>query len=211
VKQKNVYVYVQDTWSDWEVGYVTAELNSGRFFKNKGERLLVKTVGLTKDPITTLGGVSITPDLTLKAVTAESSAMLILVGGDTWQDPKHQPVVAKAKMLLDATANVAAICGSTSALAEAGLFDHRPHTSNGIEYLKMVAPHYKGDAYFKDDRAVSDGNLITASSAGPLQFARYILQRLEVFSDEALEAWYNYFNTGEARYFFALMSALPKN
>jgi putative intracellular protease/amidase len=211
MNQKTVHVYVQDTWSDWEVGYVSAELNSGRFFKNKGERLLVKTVGLTKDPITTMGGVSITPDLTLRAVTVASSAMLILVGGDTWQDPKHEPVIAKAKELLDANANVAAICGATSALAEAGLFDHRPHTNNGIEYLKMVAPHYKGDAYYQEDRAVSDGNLITASSAGPLQFARYILQQLEVFSDEALEAWYNYFNTGEARYFFALMSALPKN
>jgi len=105
---------------------------------------------------------------------------------------------------------VAAICGATSALAEAGMFDQRPHTSNGIEYLKMVAPHYHGDAYYKNDRAVSDGNLITASSAGPLQFARYILERLEVFSDEALEAWYNYFNTSEAKYFYSLMSALPK-
>jgi putative intracellular protease/amidase len=209
MNQKTVYVYVQDTWSDWEAGYAIAELNTGRFFQNKGERLLVKTVGLTKDSITTMGGVGIVPDLMLEAITVESSAMLILVGGDTWQDPKHQPVVAKAKELLDANANVAAICGATSALAEAGLFDHRPHTSNGIEYLKMVAPHYNGEAYYKDDRAVSDGNLITASSAGPLQFAHYILQRLEVFSDEALEAWYNYFNTGQARYFFSLMSALP--
>jgi hypothetical protein len=97
------------------------------------------------------------------------------------------------------------------ALAEAGVFDHRPHTSNGKEYLKLVAPHYQGDAHYKDDRAVSDSNLITASSAGALEFARYILQRLEVFSDEALEAWYNYFNTGEAKYFFALMSVVPKN
>ncbi len=209
--RKKVYIYVQDTWSDWEAGYVIAELNSGRFFKNKGERLVVKAVGLTKDQITTMGGMSIIPDLTLRAVTAESSAMLILVGGETWQDPKHEPVVAKAKELLDAKGNVAAICGATGGLAEAGLFDHRPHTSNGIEYLKMVAPHYKGDAYYKEDRAVSDGNLITASSAGPLQFARYILQRLEVFSDEALEAWYNYFNTGEVRYFFALISALPRD
>ena len=208
---RRVYVYVQDTWSDWEAGYVMAELNTGRFFENKGERLPVKTVGLTKDPITTMGGASITPDLTLRAVTVESSAMLILVGGDTWQDPKHQPVVEKARLLLDAGSNVAAICGATSALAEAGLFDDRPHTSNGIQYLKMVAPHYQGDKYYKDERAVADGNLITASSAGPLQFARYILERLEVFSDEALEAWYNYFNTGEAKHFFALMSALPES
>jgi putative intracellular protease/amidase len=209
--QQRVYVYVQDTWSDWEAGYVMAELNSGRFFKNQDEPLPVKTVALTKDPITTMGGVSITPDLTLRAVTVESSAMLILVGGDTWQDPKHQLVVEKVKMLLDAGSNVAAICGATSALAEAGLFDDRPHTSNGLQYLKMVAPHYKGDKYYKDERAVFDGNLITASSAGPLQFARYILERLDVFSDEALEAWYNYFDTGEAKHFFALMSALPES
>lgn len=210
MNSKTVYVYVQDTWSDWEPGYALAELNSGRFFQNKGERLPVKTVGLTRDAITTMGGVSIVPDVTLDAVTVESSAMLILVGGDTWQDPKHQAVVAKAKMLLDAGSNVAAICGATSALAEAGLFDQRPHTSNGIDYLKGVAPHYKGDAYYRDERAVADGNLITASSAGPLEFARCILQRLAVFSDDALEAWYNYFNTGDAKYFFALMSPEPQ-
>jgi len=209
--EQRVYVYVQDTWSDWEAGYIMAELNTGRFFKKKEERLPVKTVGITKDPIMTMGGVRLTPDLTLRAVTPESSAALILVGGDTWQDPKHQPVIERAKMLLDAGSNVAAICGATSALAEAGLFDHRPHTSNGMQYLKMVAPNYKGEKYYKEDRAVSDGNLITASSAGPLQFTRYILERLDVFSDEALEAWYNYFNTGEAKYFFALMSAIPKS
>ena len=190
MNQKTVYVYVQDTWSDWEAGYVMAELNTGRFFQNNGERIPVKTVGLNREPVKTLGGMSILPDVTFDAVSVESSAMLILVGGDTWQDPKHQAVVAKAKMLLDAKGNVAAICGATSALAEAGLFDQRPHTSNGIDYLKGVAPHYKGDAYYREDRAVADGNLITASSAGALQFARLILQRLEVFSNEALEAWY---------------------
>ncbi len=28
-----IYVYVLDTLADWELGYVTAELNSGRFSK----------------------------------------------------------------------------------------------------------------------------------------------------------------------------------
>lgn len=28
-----IYVYVLDTLADWEIGYVTSELNSGRFFK----------------------------------------------------------------------------------------------------------------------------------------------------------------------------------
>ena len=28
-----IYVYVLDTLADWELGHVTAELNSGRFFR----------------------------------------------------------------------------------------------------------------------------------------------------------------------------------
>ena len=31
-----VYVYALDTLADWELGYVIAELNSGRFFKRAG-------------------------------------------------------------------------------------------------------------------------------------------------------------------------------
>jgi putative intracellular protease/amidase len=209
--EKIAYVYVQDTWSDWEATYAMAELNSGRFFKTRGQHIPVKTVGVDKTPIVTMGGATIVPDVTVDAVTVESSAVLILVGGDTWQDSKHQPIIDKAKLLLAAGANVASICGSTAALAEAGIFDDRPHTSNALEYLKMVAPHYKGAAHYQDQRALRDGNLITANSAGSLLFARHILETLDVFSDEALEAWYQYFDTGEAKHFFALMETLPKN
>ncbi|HSE61950.1 MAG TPA: DJ-1/PfpI family protein [Candidatus Saccharimonadales bacterium] len=208
--EKYAFVYVQDTWSDWEAGHIMAELNTGRFFKTKGKRIPVKTVGITKDPITTAGGAIIVPDATVNEVTPETSAVLILVGGDTWQDATQQPIIEKAKELLEVNASVAAICGATTALGNAGVFDNRPHTSNTLEYLKMVAPNYKGDAYYKEDKVVADGNLITANSAGGLLFARYILDRLAVFSPEALEAWYNYFNTGEAKYFFALMKALPQ-
>lgn len=210
-KQQSAYVYVQDTWSDWEAAYIMAELNSGRFFKTRGERIPVKTVGIDSTPITTMGGARITPDTTVSAINSETSAVLILVGGDTWQDPKHQPIIDKMKELLNAGANVAAICGSTAALAEAGVLDNRPHTSNALEYLKMVAPNYKGDAHYQDQKAVLDGNLITANSAGSLLFARYILERLEVFSPDALRAWYDYFDTGESRHFFDLMKALPQN
>ncbi len=33
MKKRKVYMYVFDTMSDWEVGYLTAELNTGRYFK----------------------------------------------------------------------------------------------------------------------------------------------------------------------------------
>lgn len=207
---KAAYVYVQNTLSDWEPGYVTAELNSGRYFKNKGERIEVMTVGVTTDSVVTAGGMTITPDTTLDTVTANSSAMFMLLGADNWSDPQHQPAIDKARELLEAGANVAAICGATGALANAGFFDHRSHTSNAPEYLKMIAPNYRGEAYFKQKRAIKDGNLITASSAGPLEYARLVIEELEVFSPEVLDAWYQYFDTGDPQYFFTLMQALPQ-
>jgi hypothetical protein len=30
---QTIYIYVLDTLADWEIGYLTSELNSGRFFK----------------------------------------------------------------------------------------------------------------------------------------------------------------------------------
>lgn len=57
----------------------------------------MKTVGATKDPIVTMGGVTITPDIVASDVTAESAAVLILIGGDTWQDSIHQPIVKRRK------------------------------------------------------------------------------------------------------------------
>jgi putative intracellular protease/amidase len=204
------YTYVLDTLADWELGYIMAELNSGRYFKRPGERLPVKTVGATKDPITTTGGMTIVPDATVAEITTETSAVLLLAGADTWKDPKDEPILAKAKELVDAGANVAAICGATSALANLGLFDSRPHTSNAREYLALMCPSYKGQKFYSDARAVADGNLITAGSAGSLLWARSILARLDVFAEETLAAWYHYFSTGEPRYFFAMMQTLPE-
>jgi hypothetical protein len=59
-------------------------------------------------------------------------------------------------------------------------------------------------------RAVADANLITAGSAGSLLWARYILARLDVFTEETLAAWYQYFSAGEPRYFFEMMQTLPQ-
>ncbi|MEG1551842.1 MAG: glutamine amidotransferase, partial [Oscillospiraceae bacterium] len=46
MKNKKVYLYVFNTMSDWEVAYLTVELNTGRFFKKGLEPLKVITVGV---------------------------------------------------------------------------------------------------------------------------------------------------------------------
>lgn len=203
-----VYVYVLDTLADWELGYVTAELNSGRFFKKGAERVSLKTVGCSQDQITTMGGLRVVPDCSLDDVVASDSSMLLLPGANTWNDPKHGPIIEKARQFLSLGATVCAICGSTAALADAALLDTRPHTSNGPGFLEMVSPSYKGQSFYRDEPSVADDNLITAGSTSSLLWAKQIIEHMGVFQANTLEAWYAYFSTGEPSHFFALMQTL---
>ncbi|MEY8418662.1 type 1 glutamine amidotransferase family protein [Oscillospiraceae bacterium 44-5] len=203
-----VYIYVLDTLADWELGYVTAELNSRRFFKKDAPEVSVKTVAISTEPVKTMGGLTIVPDCTISEIAVNEKSVLLLPGANTWDDPRHSVIINKAGELLSAGALVCAICGATVALANAGLLDQRPHTSNGAGYLEMVSPCYKGQKFFVDAPSVADRNLITASSTGGFLWAKQIIERLDVFQRNTLEAWYAYFSTGEAQHFFTLMQTL---
>ena len=203
-----VYIYVLDTLADWELGYVTAELNSGRFFKKGAPEVSVKTVALSKEPVKTMGGLTIVPDCTIDKIVIGEKSVLLFPGATTWDAPKHRAIIQKAGEFLSAGAMVCAICGATAALANAGLLDQRPHTSNGAGYLEMVSPSYRGQKFFVDTLSVADHNLITASSTGALLWAKQILECLDVFQHNTLEEWYAYFSTGDAQHFFALMQTL---
>ena len=205
----SVYVYVFDTMADWEIGYVTAELYSMRFFKKDAPKICLKTVAVSKEPVRTMGGLTVIPDCVVADIDVNNSSVLLLPGGNTWDDPKNSAIIKKAVELLEVGATVCAICGATVALAYTGLLDQRPHTSNGAGFLEMVCPSYKGQSYFVDEPSVSDNHLITAAGTGALQWAKQIIERLGVFRADTLDAWYAYFSTGEAEHFFALMQSLP--
>ncbi|MEL7607277.1 MAG: type 1 glutamine amidotransferase family protein [Sedimentibacter saalensis] len=204
-----VYVYVLDTLADWELGYVTSELNSGRFFKMGAQCVKIKTVSYSKEPINTMGGLTIVPDCLIDDIVVSESSMLLLPGADTWNDSKHGAIIEKASEFLSLGATVCAICGATTALANFGLLDKRPHTSNGPGFLEMFSPGYKGQGFYIDKPSVADNNLITASCTGALLWTKQIIEHLGVFQSNTLESWYEYFSTGEPKHFFALMQTLP--
>ena len=89
-----------------------------------------------------------------------------------------------------------------------GLLDSRRHTSNDLEYMKMVAPNYRGEKYYEMQPSVIDGNLITASGTAPLEFARDVLKVLDVFAPATLHSWFNLYQTQESKYFFELMNSI---
>ncbi|NUU63015.1 type 1 glutamine amidotransferase family protein [Paenibacillus agri] len=203
-----VYLYVFDTMADWEIGYLTAELNSGRYYKKGLAPSKIVTVGIEKTPVTTMGGLKILPDIKLDECSIESTDTLILPGGETWTETIHEPILKITERCLQEGIVVAAICGATVGLAQAGLLNSRAHTSNDLDYLKMICPTYTGEENYQMKSAVTDENLITASGMAPLEFTVHVLKALDVFFPTTLDAWYSLNRTHESRYFFELMESL---
>lgn len=204
MKKSTVHLYVFDTMSDWEYGYVVAGINNPQFQKIPG-RFRVKTVALSDKPVTTMGGLRVMPDLKLAALKPNASSMLVLPGGTAWDKNKNKEAAQLATEFLAREISVAAICGATAGLARVGLLDAVPHTSNSKEYI--AATGYRGNAFFRQKPAVRSGNLITASAMSPLEFAREIFSLLGVYSEATLAAWYSLYKTGNAKYFLELMKA----
>lgn len=203
-----VYIYLLATLADWEIGPVSAELNSRRFFKSNAPELIVKTVALSKEPVKTMGGLTLIPDCTIDEIELSEKTVLILPGANTWGEAENAQIIQKASDLLSKGGTVCAICGATVALANAGLLNERPHTSNGKGFLEMFCPDYKGQKFYVDQPAVKDENLITGSATGSLMWAKLIIEKFDVFKPETLEAWYAYFSTGKQEHFFAMMQSV---
>ncbi|SDI43789.1 type 1 glutamine amidotransferase family protein [Desulfosporosinus hippei] len=201
---RTVFVYVFDTMADWEIGFLTAELNSGRYFRKDVSPIKVVTLGVEKNYITTMGGLRILPDIDLKECNIKETDALILPGGETWMETNHQLIISLVKQCIEKNIIVAAICGATMALAQNGLLDSRSHTSNDLGYLKMMCPNYTGENHYIQQSAITDGKLITATGIAPLEFTLHVLKTLDVILPEALDAWYNLYITHEQKYLYKL-------
>lgn len=203
MKAQTVHLFIFETLADWEPGFAIAGINKPAFQTQPG-RYSIKTVGLNPTPVKTMGGVTLLPDLTLDQLEPAQSAMLILPGGDTWDEGQNIEAAQKAKDFLAAGVPVAAICGATAGLARLGLLDDKRHTSNAPDYLQ--ATNYQGAALYVNEPAVTDGRLITAAGTAPLDFAYHIFKKLDLYPAETLEAWYGLFKTGDPTYFFKLLA-----
>ncbi|MFE6939884.1 type 1 glutamine amidotransferase family protein [Streptomyces chartreusis] len=198
MNSKPVHLAVYDTFADWETGHATAHL------ARAGHD--IRTVGPSTQPVRSIGGLRVQPDLVLDDVRPEDSSLLILPGADLWDAGDDlAPFARKAREFLDAGVPVAAICGATAGLAREGLLDDRAHTSAISFYL--AATGYGGGERYVDADAVTDGALITAGPTEPVAFAREVLQLLGVFEGEVLDAWYRLFHDSDAAAYAVLEKA----
>jgi putative intracellular protease/amidase len=203
-----VYIYLLNTLADWEIGYLTAELNSGRYLDKTRPPVELIKIGNTAEPIKTMGGITITPDENIDNIKFEENDLLILPGADTWTEEENKKIIDIVSSIINEKVIIAAVCGATVALANKGILNNRKHTSNDIEVLKMFCPEYAGENFYLNQPAVTDDNLITASGLAPLEFSYEILKRTNLMKTETLEAWYQLYKTNEPKYFYALMESI---
>jgi len=170
---RDVHLFIFDSLSDWEPAYAVAGINTPQLQKRPG-RYQVRTVGLSKAPVLSAGGLRIQPDIALDSLPYDEQQTLILPGGSSWDQGHNMAAVEAAKKMLQAGGSVAAICGATAGLARGGLLDDKRHTSNAREYL--AATRYRGGALYQDEPAVTDGRLITAAAMAPVDFAVHIFR-----------------------------------
>lgn len=205
-----VYIYASDGLADWEAGYIMAELNTKRFFKENAPEISVEVVGFSKRQYKTMGGMLLNATLSVKDIEVSDKTFLLLFGADAWNENKQKYIIDKAKEILRAGGHVAGICGATVALANGGVLDGRKHTSNDKELLKAVAENYRGEEYYVTEKAVSDRGLITAGSAGTLEWTKLIMENLGAFTPETVDYWYKFHTTSSPEYYSYLLLSPTK-
>ena len=165
------YVLLRNGYADWEPASALAELRRTFGFS-------VKTIGMDMDPIVSMGGMTVVPDIALSEFTPVLAAILILPGGDAWMEEEVGAVSEAVRAMVTADRPVAAICAATLALAHAGLLDNRLHTSNGSGFIEKYVPEYCGQEMYRSSHAVEDQLVITANGLSPVAFAAEIFRML---------------------------------
>jgi putative intracellular protease/amidase len=186
-----VHVIVFDGFADWEPAHALAEL------RRSGKRT-IRTVGFTAQPVVSMAGLRVTPDLELTSIVPTQVELLIIPGGDLWEGTAYpkDAIESLLRRLVAAETPIAAICAGTLVLGRARVLDNRRHTSNMRGYLPAHAVEYSGGAHYADAPAVRDQHVITASGLAPVDFAREIFVELSVFSADDLALWFDMFKQG---------------
>jgi putative intracellular protease/amidase len=186
----SVYVLAFDGFADWEPAHALAEL------RRSANRHVV-VVGCHRNPVVSMGGLRVLPDIALDEVSPEQIGLLILPGGDLWESGQYPEAALSALLnhLEVARTPIAAICGATFALARAGLLNDRRHTSTVPGDLDAVRG-YSGAAYYVTAPAVTDRGIITASGLASVDFARHVFAMLQVFSETDEALWFDMYKSG---------------
>ena len=202
---KTVLLALLEQYADWEAAYVSTAvhmLGQGKF--------VVKTVSLSKEPVTSIGGMRAVADYTVGSAPKDYDALL-LIGGLCWREERAQQMIPLVEHCVKRGKVLGGICDAAAFLASIGVLDSVKHTGNRLSALQeWKGTKYKGAENYQARQAVFDRNIITANGSAPLEFAREVLTALHVAEEAMIEDWYvlhklGYYNTSSHNHFVKMM------
>lgn len=189
--KKTVLFLILPQFADWEAAYISSAitmLGQGQYD--------IKTVSVTQDPVTSIGGFRVMPDYGMKSVPDNYDA-LILIGGMTWRDENAKQVGVLVEDCKQKGRILGGICDASAFLGTIGVLNDVTHTANDLNDLKQWAGcNYTGEEKFIAKQAVRDKNVITANGTAPMEFAKELLYALDVAEKEKIEDWYQFHKLG---------------
>ncbi|UYO00159.1 MAG: DJ-1/PfpI family protein [Devosia sp.] len=157
-------------YADWE----TALLNATAREYYRIDTIYASPGG---EPVTSLGGLRVSPSLAVEDIDVENAEAILVNGGTVWSTPAAPDIGPLLRSAHAAGRTVGGICDGVLALARAGLLDNVRHTANGPESLPDTG--YAGAANFVSSaRAVRHGTIITAPGTAPVSFMGAVLESL---------------------------------
>jgi hypothetical protein len=118
VRKKTCYVFLSESYADWEIGLMMAGLNSSR-------QVEVITFALTKDPVGSMGNLAVMADLSLQEVDPADVDLLVLTGSPLWQKGGNRALSGLISHILQLDRCVAAMSDTT-------LFQACYHTDRAV-------------------------------------------------------------------------------
>lgn len=165
-----IITILTDGFADWE----TALLNAAARSYYKVDTRFATPGG---KPVTSSGGLQVTPDLAMEDIDLAAVDAVIVSGGTIWQTAAAPDLTDLLTSAHEAGKVVGAICDATVAAARTGLLDRVQHTSNGAGYLDGTG--YRGAVLYRDvPAAVTDARVITAPATAPVSFMAAVMRAL---------------------------------
>jgi putative intracellular protease/amidase len=165
------FVFIEG-YADWEFG-----LLSGSAPEWFGARPVALTPGGA--PVVSIGGLELAGQRGLAPEESADLDAVAVIGSDGWAAASSPDVAPLLLSVAERGGVVGGICAGTLALARAGLFRDKTHTSNGRDWILGHVPDYPGAERYRDvPHAIADGRLISAPGSAPGTFAIAFLEAL---------------------------------
>lgn len=165
-------------FADWECALLMATARS-----YLGAEII--TASPDGGPVTSMGGLKITPDISYEQLDPATMDALVIPGGLSWERGNAPQFTGLVQRFRQQDRVVAGICAAASMLAGTEILNNVAHTGNSLASHRAY-PGYTGADYYRDQpQAVRDQGIITAAGTAPVSFTTEVLKALNLWGPEA--------------------------